>query len=373
MIGCDLHQDSMLLKVAVGIEAPETRSVRNTARGRQAMIADLRRRAEALGGARVVFVYEASGQGFGLHDQLTDAGIECHVLAPTKIARSQRQRSQKTDEKDAQQLLELLRAHILAGNALPAVWIPNAQLRDDREVVRMRMDVAEKITALKAQVQSLLKRNQLRRPASLGRGWTKPFRGWLRRDVCAPGEPGTPARCAVGPGGRAALASLLRQLESLEDEEQRLDKELLVLAASPRYAAGMRELTKLCGVGLLTALVFLTEMGDLSRFANRRQLAAYLGLVPSSNETGQTNDRKGHITHQGSARVRKVLCQATWSRVRYDAEEKAVYERLKVKNPKKKKIAVVAGMRRLSIRMWHGGCRVLAEEKVGLSPGTAPA
>ena len=89
----------------------------------------------------------------------------------------------------------------------------------NREVVRMRMDVAEKITALKAQVQSLLKRNQLRRPASLGRGWTKPFRGWLQREVCAPGEPGTPARCAVGPGGRAALASLLRQLESLEDEE----------------------------------------------------------------------------------------------------------------------------------------------------------
>ena len=48
-----------------------------------------------------------------------------------------------------------------------------------------------------------------------------------------------------------------------------------------------------CGVGVLTALVFLTELGDLSRFTNRRQLAAYLGLVPSSYETGKTNDRKG--------------------------------------------------------------------------------
>jgi hypothetical protein len=44
---------------------------------------------------------------------------------------------------------------------------------------------------------------------------------------------------------------------------------------------------------------------------------------------------------------------------------------LKAKNPKKKKIAVVAGMRRLGIRMWHGGCRALAPEEVGLSLGTA--
>jgi len=105
----------------------------------------------------------------------------------------------------------------------------------------------------------------------------------------------------------------------------------------------------------LTAIVFLTELGDLSRFANRRQIAAYLGLAPSSNESGERSDRKGHITHQGSSRVRKVLCQATWARVRYHEEEKIIYERIKAKNPKKKKIAVVASMRRLAVRMWHLG------------------
>ena len=106
---------------------------------------------------------------------------------------------------------------------------------------------------------------------------------------------------------------------------------------------------------MLTAIVFLTELGDLSRFANRRQIAAYLGLAPSSHESGQRNDRKGHITHQGSSRVRKVLCQAAWTRVRCNEQEKAVYERIKAKNPKKKKIAVVASMRRLAVRLWHLG------------------
>ncbi len=108
MIGCDLHDESMLLKIAEGRDTPQTRSFKNIPQGRVAMISELKRRAKASGAAEMVFAYEASGQGFGLHDQLTDAGIQCYVLAPTKIARSQRQRSQKTDEKDAQQILELL-------------------------------------------------------------------------------------------------------------------------------------------------------------------------------------------------------------------------------------------------------------------------
>jgi len=358
MIGCDLHDDSMLLKIAEGRQTPETYLAKNTPRGRETMIANLKKRAKAAGGARVIFAYEASGQGFGLYDQLTDAGIECYVLAPTKIARSQRQRKQKTDEKDALQLLELLRAHVLAGNSLPTVWIPDLQTRDDRELVRMRLDVGEKITCLKAQVQSLLKRNHLRRPKGLGKGWTKSFWSWLQSELAQPADP---QRSPLRLGTRGALASLLRQLRSLEQERDRLDQHVVSLAWSPRYANSILEITKLSGVGVLTGLVFLTEMGDLSRFSNRRQIAAYLGLAPSSNESGQTNDRKGHITRQGSSRVRKMLCQATWSRVRHDQEEKAFYERLKAKNSEHKKIAVVASMRRLGVRIWHRGLAVQGE------------
>ena len=225
----------------------------------------------------------------------------------------------------------------------------------------MRLDVGEKITALKAQVQSLLKRCQLRRGPALGKGWTRAFRGWLRRELADSIE------SPLGPGGQAALSSVLRQLQFLEEEEERLDEQVAALACLPRYEARMRELTKLCGVGVLTAIVFLTELGDLNRFANRRQIAAYLGLAPSSNESGEQSDRKGHITHQGSDRVRKVLCQATWARVRHEEEEKVVYERIKAKNPKKKKIAVVASMRRLAVRMWHRGRATTDSDACGLS------
>jgi transposase len=111
--------------------------------------------------------------------------------------------------------------------------------------------------------------------------------------------------------------------------------------------------SSISGVGVFGAMVFLTELGDLSRFKNRRQLAAYLGLAPCSFESGNNDDRKGHISRQGSYRVRKILCQSVWCQVRLKLGESEAYQRIVAKNPKKKKIAVVACMRRLAIRMWH--------------------
>jgi transposase len=157
----------------------------------------------------------------------------------------------------------------------------------------------------------------------------------------------------LGEGLRTTLSSLLRQLEFLEEEIGRLDDKLERLVCSPRYAAAVSALVKLQGVQLLTALVFLTEIGALGRFANRRQIGAYLGLVPRSYESGSRNDRKGHITRQGPSRVRRVLCQAAWSRIRSQGVDEGAYQRIVQRNPKHKKIAVVAAMRRLGVRMWH--------------------
>ena len=82
-----------------------------------------------------------------------------------------------------------------------------------------------------------------------------------------------------------------------------------------------------------------------------------MGLIPSSDESGEESDRKGHITRQGPSRLRKALCQAAWSRARTDERERAVHARVCAKNPKHKKIATVALMRRLAIRMWHTALR----------------
>jgi len=355
MVGCDLHDQSLVLKIAQGTLPPATRRWANTVSGRQAMIADLQHRASQAG-ARIVFAYEASGSGFVLWDQLTAAGIECHVLAPNRIERSPRQRKNKCDDRDALLCLDKLRAHVLAGNELPSVWVPPLQTRQDRDLVRHRLSVRMDAADVKRQIRWLLKRNGVE--SSPARGWTGEYWKWLE-DLSAGQLPG-------GPG--QALASMLRQLEFLLDESGRLDKQVTALCRERRYAGVVAALRRNKGVGVLTAMVFLTELGDLSRFENRRKLGNFLGLTPSAHGSGLNDDRKGRITHQGPPRVRRVLCQAVWCRIGTLAAEQESYARLVARNPQHKKKAVVARMRVLAVRMWHDGLeaqRALAAEPQG--------
>jgi len=358
MLGIDLHDEALVVKLAEDRGRAETLGFDNTRAGRRRLWAEARRRSGPRRRTRVVMAYEASCQGFGFHDEAVAEGFECYVLAPTKIARSASQRRRKTDEQDAARLLEIVRGHVLAGNELPAVWVPDAQTRDDREITRTRLELAEKLTAVKAQAQMLLKRHRQCRPKVVGRGWTNGFASWLR-GLTGPRSP-------LGQGARVALGTLLRQKDFLEQEIATLGEAVERLAEKPAYAEAAAALSGEKGVGLLTAMVVLTELGNLRRFANRKQIGAYLGLAPSSAESGKVDDRKGHITRQGPWRVRRVLCQCVWARIRGDDGEAAVYKRIAAKNPRHKKIAVVALMRRLGVRLWHLG-RTVQERQASVA------
>ena len=340
MVGCDLHDANLMLMLGDGPGNSLKRCFRNCPERRSAMLTWLKQFAAKAAADRIVFAYEASCQGFGLYDELRQAGIECYVIAPTHLPKTAKCRKNKTDEKDAMKLLEMLRGHVLGGNKLPAVWVPNHQTRQDREIVRARLDARDKASAVKTQIVSLLKRNAVRAPAGCTRRWTRSYQAWL-------GEVALPL------GMRLHLDSLLRQLHALEEEVHALDQALKDLSGQPRYAAVVRALTSLSGVGLLTAMVFLTEVGQMSRFANRRKLAAYLGLAPSSHASGQRSDRQGHITRQGPARVRRALCQAVWIQIRHDPAARAAHERIARGSKQRRKIATVALMRRLAVRLWH--------------------
>jgi transposase len=352
MIGCDLHDRSMLLRYAVGVDRPKERSFANTPAGRRRMIAFFQGLANSVGASGIVLAYEASGLGFGWSDQLHEAGIVCHVLSPTLLAKSLKQAKLKTDSKDAQMLLEHLRGHVLAGNPLPTVWTPPHRLRDDRELVRARIDLADTSTRVKLQILSLLKRREIPLPAWYTGNWTRRTVAWLRETAAAMDS-------CVGP----VVEGLIEQFELYRRQLRDLERQIRRLAKSPRYAATHTQLRKLPGVGLLTAMTFLTEMGDLLRFHNRREISAYLGLCPASYESGEATDRKGRITRQGPARVRRVLCQASWAAVRLDASTRAVYQRIRRNTPQRNKKAIVAVMRKLGILMWHRAlaCGVPAE------------
>ena len=227
---------------------------------------------------------------------------------------------------------------------LPWVWVPDGQTRDDRELIRTRLEMAEKQTQLKSQIQMLLKRHGLEKPTGLGAGWTLRYWRWL--EALSQSE-------ALGAGARQALDSLLRQLKFIEGEMERIEKPIEQLSRQPRHKPFVDELTQEPGVGRLTAMVYRTEIGYAGRFRRSRQVGKFVGLTPTSHESGQQKDRKGHISRQGPPRLRKMLCQASWVHIGHDARARQVYEQLVSRNPKKKKIAIVAVMRRLAVRLWH--------------------
>jgi transposase len=180
MVGCDMSDRSLMLQVAHNTESAQKRSFGNSPEGRQKMMEFLAGRSRERIGARIVLAYEAGPHGFRLHDELTAAGICAHVLAPTLLPQSAKGRKDKTDEKDALRILEALRGHLLAGNRLPTVWVPDRTTRDDCEVVRSRLDVDRKARRVRVQIRMLLKRVSVRRLDGAGKGWTLAYR------ACAP-------------------------------------------------------------------------------------------------------------------------------------------------------------------------------------------
>ncbi len=167
-----------------------------------------------------------------------------------------------------------------------------------------------------------------------------------------------PAGCWTGPG-RAWLAALelpavsrevieddLALIDALQAPVDRLDWEVHQQARSdPR----VKVLTQLPGVGPLTALVILAEAGDITRFGSARKLAAWAGLTPTVRGSDRTV-RHGHISKQGSAWLRWILCEAAQTAKR-SPQFAASYQELARRRGKK--IATTAIARKLLTRAWH--------------------
>jgi len=111
----------------------------------------------------------------------------------------------------------------------------------------------------------------------------------------------------------------------------------------------VRVLTQLPGVGPFTALVLLAEIGEVTRFSSARKLAAWAGLTPTVRGSDRTV-RHGHISKQGSAWVRWILCEAAQTAKRHPqfaASYQAIARR------RGKKIATTAVARKLVTRAYH--------------------
>jgi transposase len=334
-VGLDVHLNSIAAVWGKAKDKPRSMTIVPDEEGFKALT-------EAVGTNEVWGVYEASSCGFEAYDQLRALGWKMSIVAPTHITKSVHSKKRKTDLRDAKHLWELLMSHGELGTELAEIWIPSRELQEEREIVRRRLKLSENSCRVKNGILSLLRMHRIKRPEGMKSAWSKKHVAWLR---------GLTTDEALGTPVRMVLESYVRELEFLGAEIETLQKAVESLAREPKYRAEVERMTEVPGVGILTALTFLVELGDLRRFDNRRQVGSYLGLVPACYESGEASDRKGHITRLGPPRVRKVLNQAAWTLVRLDPLWRKRYGELSARRGAKK--AITAVMRKLGIELWQ--------------------
>ena len=144
---------------------------------------------------------------------------------------------------------------------------------------------------------------------------------------------------------KGVIASLKQRINALGKEKEHLEQQLHeeVRSVDPE---GLELLTSIPGVGVRTACLLLTELGDIRRFSSARRLVAYAGLTPERHESGSSVYKRSRISRMGSRHLRKILYMPTLSGLRYNPSLQSFYQRL-VGRDKAKKSALVACMAKL--------------------------
>jgi transposase len=313
-----------------------------------ALIAELRSSASRkLGGvAGVACCFEAGRDGFWLQRLLAAHGIAAHVLEPTSVLVNRRARRAKTDRLDAEGMLRVLAAWLGGDRQVCSmVRVPTPEEEDAKRPHREREHLVQEKLRLANRIEALLFTQGIRARPSL--------RSW-ERDLA---ELRTGDGRALPPLLRAELDRLRRRLVLIlelirETEAERA--EALAAAADDAMAQKITALQRIRGVGANFAAVLGREVFYRS-FANRRQLASYVGIAPTPHQSGGT-DRDRSISRAGNARARTTLIQLAWLWLRYQPGSALATwfrERVGALQGRTRRIAIVAMARRLLVALWR--------------------
>src|SRR3954470_12398238 len=187
--------------------------------------------------------------------------------------------------------------NIVTGTLTP-VWIPDPTHEAMRDLVRARTAAMEAVRRARQQLQGFLLRHG--RVFAGRRAWSPAHRRWLA------------GLRFEHPAQQVVLQEQLDVIDEAERRRDRLEAQLRELVPGWSLAPVVAALQAMRGVAFLSAVVLAAEVGDFRRFANPRQLMAWLGVVPSEHSSGAKVERGG-ITKAGNGRARRVLVEGAWS------------------------------------------------------------
>jgi transposase len=212
----------------------------------------------------------------------------------------------KTDKVDAKVLAQLGAADFLA-----EVWVPDQGTRALRRRCAQRQALVRERTAHRVRIHAILQRNLVELPV------TDVFGRKGRRLLAAARLP---------EHEREQVDAGLRLRDAIEAEIDEVERRL---AREALASTDVRRLMTIPGVGPMTALGLVGVIGDVGRFPSHRHLVGYLGLDPKVRQSGEREARTGHISRQGQAHARALLCEAANAAVRVPGPLRAFFERLR--------------------------------------------
>ena len=269
-------------------------------------------------GATVSTAYEAGFSGFVLHRYLVAHGIPSIVVHAASVEIEARD-VVKTDKRDA-----LKMALQLSAGRLRGIGVPSEALEARRLLTRTREQLVKHRQRTMNQIRMRLHQFGLidltdRGPLT----YVMVMRALKKNGVEELG---------------LVSDSLVRLWRSINQEIREINRRLVAQAANDKFEAVYRSVA---GVGPLTARVLANELGDMSQFGNERALFSFTGLTPREFTTGE-HRRLGHISRQGSSRLRATLVETAWRAVKHDPALNCTYLRIAAKQGKKRAIVGIA-------------------------------
>jgi transposase len=272
---------------------------------------------ESMTGARIV------------HDTLEACGWSVEIADAQKV-KGLAPLACKTDKIDSMVLAVLSHRDLV-----PAIWLPDPRVREERELARFRLHLVKHKSALKNRIHSTL--------INFGRACpvTDLFGAEGRRLL---------KRLEVPEPWRSNVTASVELIDNLEGQIADINRRLKEGHADHPY---IPLLMSVPGIGWVLAFTIASEIGDIERFSSPEKLTGYTGLCPRVNQSGE-KDRRGPLTKHGPTYLRWALLEATMHALRHPAYAER-YERTKRRLGKQRgaKVAQVDIARRLSHAIWH--------------------
>jgi transposase len=295
----------------------------------------VRRFAERFRGQQLEVALEATTGWRFVVEELEAIGADVHLAEPAETAaRRGTKKRAKSDRADARHLREL----VMVGR-LPESWVPPGHLLDLRARVRLRHTLVDARREWQQRMQAVLYHHGV--PS---RSWlmTAESRAWL-------------ARLALPPAAREQITIALAMIDAHDTQLTPLDQQLRDYA---RRQPGCRALMRHYGIGPLTSITILAELGDARRFGSSREAVRYAGLDITVHQS-DARRAPGHLSRQGPPALRWALFEAAQCARRTSSPDHEYYQQAAARLGGNRACLAVA--RKLLKRSYHT-LRELGEE-----------